>query len=844
MLLNTEVECHVPESKKPCTLMDLPIPIARLDQSLAFVSASRVFCDWLGVSDAQLPGSAISRLFDGALPEGVVQHFHSAQCHAPFTVRHAINTANGRRWTEITLTPCTEPTASGDLYLTVKDIHEHYQAELLHQGDKGQLAFLTNGMFPPICSIDREQRYTYANDQCLQFMGCTFGEIEGRTIKETLSPADYQFVQPYVERALAGEAVSYERLISFQNGVQRWMYINYVAIRDEHNEICGAWAVFTDVDRLKHAEHDLRQTYRILAAHVENTPLAVIEWDGNMRTQRWSSQAERLFHWQPEDVLGKHPDEFSFVFEADREMVSSAITRLMTGSEPRNSCIVRHYTREGAVIYCEWHSSAVFDDNGRLLSILTMLHDISERMQSEISLRHLATHDPLTGLFNRAAFGEHLERSLARARREKSKLFLLFIDLDRFKFVNDTLGHHMGDELLKQVVARLRGGLREVDTLSRLGGDEFTVVLENVSDVECISMMAQRLLNTLSHPFTLGANTATISASIGISTFPDNGTTANELINNADAAMFRAKGLGRSTYRFFTPQAALPAHDDLQLDDEMRKGIDGNQFYLEYLPKISLLTGKVTGVEALLRWRHPTLGDMAPSSFISVAEKTGLIIPLGEWVLKTACLQQVKWRSAGLQPIEMAVNISPLQICQARFVQAIDEIFSGFKAQGHDCDLEIEITESCLMSHKGETLNQLKELKRRNIKIAVDDFGTGYSSLSHLVRLPVDTLKIDRSFVSNLQSSENAASVVIAIIQLAHSMNLHVIAEGVENRVQQDFLTRHGCDDCQGFLLSQPATPAQIASLLYQQRSHPQVQRTSRFSLNHPVFSAPSFMEE
>lgn len=792
--------------------------VAHLSDELQFICVSDEFADWLGVIEQDLAGKKIAQYLGEQVFPRIQPHFDACLNGKPAVFRHPVPTALGRRWTEFMLRPCFDRSGRNDgIYMVARDVHEEHQSRLLLEGSRRQFTLLTNSIPAPICSIDLEQRYTYANQNCLYVLGKTFDEIEGRTLQEILAPEDYALVRPYVERALSGEAVSYERLVAMPGGERRWMYVNYVTIRDEGGRITGAWAIFSDIDRLKQAESDLHMAYRLLNTHVENSPLAVIEWDGTMRARRWSPQAEKLFYWQPEQVIGKQPQEFGFVFEADREIVDAATARLRDGVEPHNSCIVRHYRRDGSVIYCEWHSSAVFDDSGCLLSILTMLQDLSERMREEESLKHLATHDPLTGLYNRAAFSEHLERALARSKREQSKLYLLFIDLDNFKTVNDKLGHHMGDELLRQTVIRLRSCLREVDILARLGGDEFAIVLENVPDGMRASSMAERILRVLGEPFRLNQHNALVSASIGISVFPENGSDTADLLRNADTAMYRAKKSGRNTYRFYTEQLNQHQRDRLRLERELRRALEEKQFHLEYQPKVSLLTGQISGVEALLRWQHPSLGKIEPERFLAAAEESGIMVPLGHWVIATACAQAQEWRAEGLPDIDMSINVSALQFAHPDLVESIGDAIVGSGGIRKRNNFEIEITEGCLMSQGKEALARLKDLKSQQVKVAIDDFGSGYSSFSHLARLPVDTLKIAPSFIGDLSFGKKAGSVVISIIHLAHSLGLRVIAEGVENQQQLDFLKQNGCDDCQGFLLGRPAPPEDIARLLYQE---------------------------
>lgn len=441
--------------------------------------------------------------------------------------------------------------------------------------------------------------------------------------------------------------------------------------------------------------------------------------------------------------------------------------------------------------------------------------NITERKQAEQIIHHLAYHDPLTGLPNRVLFNDHLALELAHAQRNKRMLAVIFLDLDRFKTINDTLGHAMGDQLLQEVAKRLRSCLREGDTVARLGGDEFMLLLPGITHGEDVAKIARRILEVLKPPFNLEGRELHISSSLGISLYPSDGRNAETLIKNADAAMYRTKEQGRGTYQFYTPSMNAKAFERLILENDLRRALERQEFVVYYQPQVSLHTGQIVGVEALVRWQHPDRGIIPPMEFIPLAEETGLIVPLGDWVFRVACAQHRTWQEAGFPPLRIAVNLSAHRFKQKGLIRDVVRIL---QETGLDPGyLELELTESHLMENVESTISLLHELKALGIHLSIDDFGTGYSSLSYLKRFPIDTLKIDRSFVLDITHNPDDAAIALAIIAMAHSLGLKVTAEGVETKEQLEFLRAHQCDTMQGYYFSRPV-PAEVITQLLQEK--------------------------
>jgi diguanylate cyclase (GGDEF)-like protein len=432
----------------------------------------------------------------------------------------------------------------------------------------------------------------------------------------------------------------------------------------------------------------------------------------------------------------------------------------------------------------------------------------------------LAFYDALTGLPNRTLLQDRLTKALAGARRHKHKVALLFLDLDRFKDINDSLGHSVGDLLLQEVAKRLKTWGREQDTVARLSGDEFLITLTHIKDVHDAAVAAERLMDAMTAGFVVQGHSLNVSCSIGISMFPEHGTDCKTLITNADAAMYGAKDSGRNNFRFFAEDMNAQAVERLALENSLRLALDNEELFLVYQPQLDIVSGRIIGLEALLRWQHPKLGLVPPDRFIRIAENSGLIVPIGEWVLRTACCQARKWQDEGLPAASVAVNVSAVQFRQAGFCEFIRRVLheAGLAPQY----LELELTESLLLANADVTLSVLKELKSMGVTLAIDDFGTGYSSFNYLRQFRVSKLKIDRSFIRDIAVNPDDAAITTAIISMAKSLNLKVIAEGVEDEAQMTFLRAHQCDEIQGYYFSKPLTVDKVADKLRGNNPDPQ----------------------
>lgn len=458
--------------------------------------------------------------------------------------------------------------------------------------------------------------------------------------------------------------------------------------------------------------------------------------------------------------------------------------------------------KDGRELWTAITITSIKDDQGSVRNYIISGVDISELKEAHRQMEQLALFDTLTGLANRRLFMDRLQQSLAECRRKQTSIALMFLDLDQFKRINDSLGHDSGDMLLLTVAERLKSSVRATDTVARLGGDEFTVLLTDVRDTYAVTHVAKQILKALKQPIRLRKHELIISTSIGITLAPEDGTNAESLMKNADLALYKAKEFGRDRYHFFTEELNAQALRHLILEQELRQALNGNEFCLDFQPQVDLRSEQIISVEALLRWNHPTRGRVSPDEFIKVAEETGLIIPIGRWVLRNACMQVRMIQQLTGQEVRVAVNLSARQFRDPRLEETISEVLAESGLPPH-C-LELEVTESMLMDDIDKVINQLNRIKSTGVTIAIDDFGSGYSSLSYLKRLPVDILKVDRKFVQDIPNDINDMEITSAVIAVAHKLSLKVVAEGVEDIDQRDFLMINRCDYAQGYYFSKP----------------------------------------
>ncbi|WP_373991558.1 EAL domain-containing protein [Duganella sp. BuS-21] len=658
-----------------------------------------------------------------------------------------------------------------------------------------QSAILDNVMFGVM--FVRHRSIVSVNRRCEELFGYEPGDMTGASTSILfLNTFDFESSGARQYPSLSdGDYFNEERQYRRKDGSVFWCLVSgYALDRSRANE--GSIWVFADITERKEAEEKLR----LSATVIEHIADGVVVLDAQGTIVAVNPAFTLITGYREEEAIGKDRtltrsgrQDADFYDDMWRTQLEQGFWR----GELWN-------LRKNGELYLEFLTvSAVRDTSGATTHYVGVFSDITKAKESQEKLDHLAHHDPLTALPNRLLFHDRLQHALQRASRDGEQLALLFIDLDRFKNVNDTLGHHIGDELLKQVAKALQDRLREGDTLARLGGDEFIVLLEDIENQFGASQVAEKLVQMFEEPFMVAGHELFVTCSVGISLFPDDASDLNMLIRNADVAMYQAKARGRNGYSFYAPSMTGEGVERLRLETFLRRSIEKDEIFLNYQPQVEIDTGRLIGVEALVRWNHPELGLVPPIRFIPLAEDTGFINQLGKWVLHEACRQMVRWEEAGLHVPKIAVNLSAKQFERGSIVNMVADILhdTGLAPQR----LQLEVTESVIMN-TGDALVFINDLHSIGVALAIDDFGTGYSSLAYLKQLPVETLKIDRSFIKDISTDVNDEAIAIAIIQLGKSMNLSVIAEGVETEEQAAFLLRHGCNLAQGYFYSRPVS--------------------------------------
>jgi diguanylate cyclase (GGDEF)-like protein/PAS domain S-box-containing protein len=660
----------------------------------------------------------------------------------------------------------------------------------------------------PVYFKDREGRYQAYNRAWAELVGNGTDWI-GKAAVDGLDPALAALHQERDRTLLERpSSTTYEAIVQNAAGESRQMLYNKVSFVDQRGEVAGLIGVITDVTYYKETERALEASearFRVLTESSLDL-ISVMAEDGTILYQ--SAVLRNLVGYDPGETIGR--SVYDLVHRDDADLVRTALRRIVETHQPSAPIEFRLRHRDGAWRTFESLGTNCLS-NPHIRGIVFNSRDVTDRKVIQQRIQHLAYHDNLTGLPNRSLLQDRLAHSIARAERSGRKVGVLFIDLDNFKNINDTLGHDVGDELLRQVSRRLTECVRLEDTIARQGGDEFIVLLDSLDDGRGASVVAQKILNTLRQPFQLGATEQHVSGSVGIALYPEDGRDPQTLMKSADTAMFHGKGLGKNTYQYFTAQMNIAVKRRMTLESALRRAVMQKDFMLHYQPQINLETGEIIAVEALVRWKTEDSGTVMPADFIPLAEETGLIIEIGRRVLARACRQAADWQSQ-LPGLTLCVNLS---VRQLQAPGLLGDVTVALEQSGLPADrLVLEITESVLMEDVDRSIRALYALKALGIRLAIDDFGTGHSSLSYLRQLPVDILKIDRSFVAELRGDSDGQTIVGVVINLGHSLGLRIVAEGVEDPWQLSALRVAACDEAQGFLLARPLPPERIAELL------------------------------
>ncbi len=672
--------------------------------------------------------------------------------------------------------------------------------------ERTQLRTLCNSVPVAMAYFERQSNVCrYANRGYAAMFGHTEQSVLGLTVARIIGDEAAALIQPKIDRMLHDRVGStYERDLHDAQGNTRLVEVHLLPHFDEGGEPVGAYVLVSDITRHRQADAALRESEERLAKFMHASAEGIVFHKGGFVTDV-NPPLLALVGYTLDELRGRPTLDFVAPDQVDRVKAV-----MLSGEELSYDSALMH--RNGARIPVEFIVRTM-QFHGEQLR-MTIVRDLRDRHEAQARIHHLAHHDVLTGLPNRMAFIERAQTLLAKADAAGQTLALLFIDLDHFKRVNDSLGHPAGDVLLQTVAERIIDTLRESDVVSRFGGDEFVLLLAGPAEPAAVLEVAGKLLGAIGAPLQVQGALISVTPSIGVALFPEHGRTPAELIKHADTAMYHAKSGGRARCRFFEPAMAATVWAELAMESRLAQAVRDGEFMLEFQPQLALQGGALVGVEALVRWNHPERGLVAPDEFIPVAEAQRLILPIGQWVLQEALGCAVRWHALELARVPVAVNLSNLQFHALGFVDTVERALTEAGASGPM--LELELTERMLMDDLGTVQAALHRLKAMGVGIAVDDFGTGYSSLGHLKDLPLDRLKIDRSFVHDLPGNRGSAAIARAIVQMGRAMGLQVVAEGVETEAQSAWLREQGCDAQQGFLCGEPMSATRFEAWLQQ----------------------------
>lgn len=665
------------------------------------------------------------------------------------------------------------------------------------------------------CRGDADWTMEFVSEGCLRVTGYHPHDLmyDGRVSYESITYAEDQlWVREAVRHALEAHLpFDVEYRITHADGGVRWVWERGTGVTNAEGRVIAVEGLIQDITERRNAIQGLREAERRYRGLFDNAIEGIFRTTADGHYLDANPALANIYGFgSPQELMTSLRDIGRQLYvDPQRREEFMRIVRARGSVSGFESQV---YRKNGDIIWISENARALIDSDGKCHGYEGTVEDVTERKLYQARIEQQASYDTLTGLANRSLLQDRLEQALLTATSYQSRLAVVFVDLDRFKFINDSLGHHIGDELLKTMAGRLGSCVRDCDTVARLGGDEFVVLLAGQPAPDQVRAVVERMLSVVSQPWNTEQGEFNVSCSIGVALFPNDGLDAQTLLKHADSAMYRAKESGRNTFQFFTRELNTLMTERLEMESGLRRALERDQFLLHYQPRVDLPTGRIVGAEALIRWKLPDQGIVAPGRFIPLAEETGLIVPIGTWVLRAACAQNKAWQEAGLEPIVVSVNVSARQLRQDNLARTVAEVLqeTGLEARY----LELELTESMVMHDAGQLVAMLTELKRLGVQIAVDDFGTGYSSLSYLKRFPVDRLKVDRSFVEHLATDADDATIVRAIITLGHNLGLRVVAEGVEQNEQVSFLRLNQCDEAQGFIFCRPVEAGELAKVL------------------------------
>jgi diguanylate cyclase (GGDEF)-like protein/PAS domain S-box-containing protein len=731
-----------------------------------------------------------------------------------FSLAYSYRSHSEEHWFELTVTPMRTDRSGGAAVMHLNVTERHLAADALRTSVE-EFRTLAEAV-PQIIWITRpDGGCVYFNQQWMDYTGLALEESLDDKWDKPFHPDDKKRTWLAWQQATkSGDNYTIESRIRKKDGEYRWWLIRGTPLRDAAGSVLQWFGTCTDIHDLKVMEEALFAEKEWAQVTLNSIGDGVICADTLGNINFLNLEAEKMSRWSSEPAKGRPMAEvFRIVDSTSREVIANpaetAIEQDRTTHLPPNAVLIGRDRSETPI---EGSVAPIHDRHGELTGAVIVFRDVSAAQAMSSAMTHSAHHDFLTGLPNRMLFNDRVNQAIGRGMRHGKKVAVLFLDLDGFKHINDSLGHPLGDELLCSIAECLGNCVRQVDTVSRQGGDEFVVLLSEMGKAEDAAITARRILKAVAQTRSIANHDLTITASLGVSVFPDDGLDAETLIKNADTAMYQAKQNGRQSYQFFKPVMNVRAVERQSIEENLRRALERHEFELHYQPKVDLRTGIISGAEALIRWTHPQRGAISPAAFIPIAEECGLIVPIGNWVLREACRQTQVWVGAGLPFRTMAVNISAVEFHQDDFFEGVVAIL---KETGLDSrSLELELTESVLMKRVELAASILRRLRDEGVQVAIDDFGTGYSSLSYLRKFPTDTLKIDQSFIRQISEGSAETTIIAAVINLGRSLNMRIVAEGLETEEELVFLKSHQCDEAQGYYFSRPVCAQEFARLL------------------------------
>lgn len=783
-----------------------PIVLFAVDRNGIFTMSEGKGLNALGLKAGEVVGKSVFELY-GHYPH-VVQHIRRALAGEAFTALADLSGVMFETWYSPIMS--TDGKVTGAMGVAT-DITDRVRTEAEYQKMQERFSEIYSSSKDAIVFATLDGMVLDVNEAFVKLTGYANSELMGIKKNQDITPSEYREMEAKMVQHIldTGEPREYEKEYLRKDGTRVPVQMTAFLVKGPGGKPVGLAAIIRDLTEQRASEMERQR----LSLAVEQSPAIVMITDTEGHIEYVNSKFTEVTGYTLEEVKGKNPRLLKSGQTAP-EVFKQLWDTIQSGGvwqgEFRNK-------KKNGELYWELASiSSIKDSEGRITHFLAVKEDISKRKWAEETVVHMAYYDSLTDLPNRFLIQDRLNQLLTQARRKKKLVAIFMLGLDRFKSVNDTLGHALGDQILQAVGKRLAGSIRETDTIGRLGGDEFLILVPEIPSVEEAGKIAHEMLTSLRPPIHVNGHEVNLTASIGISVFPHDGDDVESLFKDADTALARAKHQGRNNYQLYTPAMHVEIFGRMVLENSMRKALSREEFVVHYQPIVELKSRRLVGTEALVRWQHPEIGLISPMEFIPIAEENGLIVPIGEWVLRAACEKVRYWHESGLPPLSLSVNLSARQFQDANLLEMIEWVLRKTSLESRH--LEIEITEGIAMENVDFTLTTLRRLKEMGVRIAIDDFGVGYSSLSYLKEFPIDSLKVDQSFVRDLTSDPADAAIVSAVIVLAHSLKMRVIAEGVETQEQLDYLKRQGCDMAQGYLFSKPLPPDQLEALILQSK--------------------------